>query len=245
MPTSQHIKLIEDAWCSEMLGLPCWSIVNLCPSLQPLDPDQLLSRINTLLAEAGPISLVTLKIPPSLTDIVNSLLSEQTWLVDTELIFRLGGIRSVGCDSHVRFVPQVDPVPFLPLADEMRWSRFFLDKRLERQRVKRLWLESLINHCQGRSDELAVYWQNSKPAGLVTLNFEGSRLRLFLVGVLPAFQRQGVGSELLKAVIFKYGNDYEIIVETSCQNIAAQRLYQMAGFQLDGCHYILHGLNEG
>lgn len=88
---------------------------------------------------------------------------------------------------------------------------------------------------------LAVALRDNRPVGLIVMNIGNEKaINLFMVGVLPDYQRRGVGTDLLMAVSKKYGKNYEILVETSSRNIAACKLYQNMGFELYATRYILH-----
>ena len=234
------LLLQESPWDSEQLAISCATIAN--DTVFQCCPDkEIYQRIQWLLEENKEISFVTFKIPGNCADMLNILVKHLADFVDVELVYRLTALQPVAPSDTVVFVESWDATDFMPLAKEMTWSRFFLEKNISEKTAVRLWQSSITNHCQGRADMLAVCLLENKPAGLVTINFKDQqRLELFMVGVLPEFQGRGVGTSLMQAISQKYGAEYEIFVETSHRNIAANRLYQKTGFSLYDSRYILH-----
>jgi len=226
-------------WDSEQLGLSAGLVANEALIARYPAPD-VFDRIRAILAQKPEISFITFKIPDSCTDIVNMLVRGPADFIDTELIYRFSGPVGKSSACQVIFTEQWQGEEFVPLASEMRWSRFFLDKRIAAAKADGLWRTSIANHCQGRADQLAVALLDGQPAGLVVITAAGGEKALFLVGVLPEYQGRGIGTALLKAVTDRYGATAPLYVETSSRNLAANRLYQKAGFVLHRTRYILH-----
>ncbi len=239
---SEHIVFKKLEWDTEQLCIGCGLID--C-SLDVDDQRKIFSRIDNLIKKnSEEISFITIRLACTFTSVLNRLLKGTTDFIDTELIYIFKGVQQKQ-SSDVNFVKTHNPDVFLSLAEEMRWSRLFLDKRISPENALALWKKSISNHCVGRSDELAIAFVDGKPAGLVTIHFENERtIRLFIVGVLPQFQKRGVGTELLVSITKRYGKQYDIFVETSSMNVAAQRLYQKVGFSLNNMRYILHYMDR-
>lgn len=230
------------SWDSEQLGIPCGMID--CTSCS-FDQSEVVERIEELLNKNCDVQFITIKLSSCYSDLINRLIREQADLIDVELVFKFSCASPVNVKtvSSIQFMQTLDPDPLLPLAEEMRWSRLQIDKRFPRDKVVSMWKESIRNYCQGRADEIAVAYREDTPAGMITVNFIAKdSVNLFMVGVLPEFQKQGVGTELVQAVTLRYGGLRDIYVETSIQNEAAIRLYQKAGFRLGYTRYILHKL---
>ncbi|MEW5772137.1 MAG: GNAT family N-acetyltransferase [Thermodesulfobacteriota bacterium] len=123
-----------------------------------------------------------------------------------------------------------DPEPFLPLAGEMRHSRFYLDPGIGEERARRVWQTSIEEHCRGLAQEIAVAELDGRPAGLATVHLADDTARLHIVGVLGWARGRGVGARLMQAVIARHGGDRTLSVEAFAANEAACALYEKAGF---------------
>ena len=116
-----------------------------------------------------------------------------------------------------------------------------MDKKIPRDKARKLWADSIRNHCMGRADRLAVVYLQGQPVGMATINFGDNKIiNLHIIGVLKSFQGQGIGSSLMSRITKEYGDKHEVFVETQSLNKSAQRLYKHAGFFLDSMRYILH-----
>ena len=69
--------------------------------------------------------------------------------------------------------------------------------------------------------------------GFITCIKEGSYGKIGLLGIDPTSQRKGIGSSLVNAALhwFECEGISTVEVVTQGSNIAAQRLYQQAGFR--------------
>jgi ribosomal protein S18 acetylase RimI-like enzyme len=116
-----------------------------------------------------------------------------------------------------------------------------MDDNIPRDKARKLWSESIRNHCMGRADRLAIVYVQEQPVGMATLNFgDNKNINLHIVGVLKSFQGHGIGSSLMSRITKEYGGKHEIFVEAQSLNKGAQRFYKRAGFFLDSMRYILH-----
>jgi ribosomal protein S18 acetylase RimI-like enzyme len=173
-------------------------------------------------------------------------LNIEKWLMVNFKINRLPKIHIV--DRYFKAVEKLGVVNdkkgldyFIPLADEMIFSRFYMDKKIPRDKARKLWADSIRNHCMGRADRLAIVYDKGEPVGMATINFGDNKIiNLHIIGVLKSFQGQGIGSSLMSRITKEYGDKHEIFVETQSLNKSAQRLYKHAGFFLDSMRYILH-----
>ncbi len=231
-------------WDTEMLGVVSGLID--CTALAGVaDQAGLAARLARLIEADPEVEFTAIKLPTRFSETLDILLSWRARLIDVEMVFvhRAQAATERG-DGAVVFTDRIDRETFTDLAEEMVYSRFFMDPFIPRTKAAALWRESLANHCQGRADLLAVAFRGGRPAGLTTLKFaaDGS-IDLHIVGVLREFRGRGVGSELLTAVTARYGYDYRIAVETSARNLPAQGLYRKAGFRLDSMRHVLHVWN--
>ena len=235
-----NVMLEKLLWDSEQLSLSC-GLIDCSIIHKDTDQRRLFDQIDRLLKENSEVAFITIKLSFILTDILNRLVKNGANFIDTELIFRFNGVQHRECNTEISFVKTYAPEFFTPLSRDMKWSRFFLDDCIPGKKAEKLWMESIKNHCQGRAHLLAICFWEGKPAGFATINFDKEKKsRLFFVGVLSQYRKQGIGTDLLIAVTKKYGERYDIYVETSAMNIVAQKLYQKAGFKLHSARYILH-----
>ena len=238
------IKLYFLEWDTEQFGFPC-GIIDCSSYSKTISQYQLIERISYLLDHNSYIQFITLKLSCFYNDVFNYLVKKSYCkLIDTELILKLINFNNFKINTtgiNVIFTNTIDPNSFLPLMKDIEWNRFCLDDRINKKQSTKLWQDSLINHCSGLADDIAVAFFDKKPAGLILLkNISSISTTLFFVGVLKEFKRRGIGSELIKSVSIKYEKVPNIFVETSCRNIPAQKLYQKNGFIIDNIRYILH-----
>ena len=239
------IKFIFSEWDTEQFGFPC-GIIDCSLYSNKISQCQMIERINSLIDDHLDVNFITLKISCFYNDILNDLIKRNNFkIIDTELIFKFMKLQNNHSKNNNRicivYQKSIDPEFFFPLINDINWSRFFLDTRINKENSIKMWKNSLINHCSGRSDDIAIAYINKKPAGIIFIkSITSLRLSLFFVGVLNEYRKKGIASELLRSVSIKYGNTSNIFVETSSKNIFAQRLYQKNGFILDDLRYIIH-----
>ena len=236
----EDLKFEDLEWDSEKLGVSCGRIIYDDISVES-DSVKLLDAFKRLISEKREVNFITIKLHPAFRLVVNGLVKSCAKLIDTEIVFKLNktGNSNVGCE--VEIVKECDPSRFVPLADEMVYSRFFLDQEIPKIKARELWADSIKNYCLGRADNLAIAYIKESPVGIVSIDFlDNNRINLHIVGVLKEFQGRGVGSSMITKIADRYGGKYNIFVEASSMNIQAINLYQKSGFILDSMHYILH-----
>jgi len=227
-------------WDSKQLDLKCGLI-----SFRDVSPNinqyKLADNLIKIIAENKSADLITIKLPGDFPIVLDCLLKNSARFIDTELIYKFDHASGVNNEHTVNFFDSFDPDLFTPLADEMIFSRFYMDKKIPRDKARKLWADSIRNHCMGRADRLAVVYLQGQPVGMATINFgDNNVINLHIVGILKQFQGRGLGCSLIARITKEYSSNYEIFVETQSLNRSAQRLYQRAGFFLDSMRYILH-----
>lgn len=228
-------------WDSEQLGIPC-GLINLSKRKQLSASHELAAQVKILIEQSGHLEFITVKLAAPCITAVNTLITMGSRLIDNELVF-ISSKADTPADGDYRFVfcAETDPDPFLPLADEMQFSRFFVDTRIPKHKACRLWQASIRNHCNGLADKLLVAYCDDRPCGLIVMKFENKRdLILPIVGVLNGYREKGIGRRMLGKIIGRYGNSHQIFVETQSTNQPAQKLYLSAGFRCHGMTHILH-----
>lgn len=190
--------------------------------------------------------LIVYKLPSNYLSLAQGLIKKGASLIDIELTFiypkaktprrlRLAG------NLKCRFLKRFNEKYFLSLAEDMQFSRFFLDRNIPYEKAVSVWRESLKNHCRGYADKLLVAFYKDDPCGIIALKTKAKgSLSLNIVGVLRKFRNLGIGSRMLDFLISNQAAASDIFVEASSKNIPAQRIYQGAGFKLYDLRFIIH-----
>ena len=227
-------------WDSMQLDLQCGQIGfrDISPNINQYE---LANNVIKIIAENKDADFITVKLPGDFPIVLDYLLKNSARFIDTELIYKFGHTSDVRDEHTVNFFDSFDPDLFIPLADEMIFSRFYVDNKIPRDKARKLWSDSIRNHCMGRADRLAIVYEKGQPVGMASINFKDNKvITLHTVGVLKPFQKHGLGRSLISRITKEYGDKYEIFVETQLLNRSARRLYQRTGFFLDSMRYILH-----
>jgi len=135
--------------------------------------------------------------------------------------------------------------PFLrPIAREsFRGTRFDADPGFPRGRAADLYDVWLELSCAGWAQRVMVGVVDGEPAGFVTSHDDGGGAwRIGLIGVGERARGRGLGRALVDAAIdaASAAGGVTISVATQGANIAAQRLYQSAGFRTSSVQVWYH-----
>jgi ribosomal protein S18 acetylase RimI-like enzyme len=138
----------------------------------------------------------------------------------------------------------VDPLEAIA-REAHRDSRFFFDVNFPKERAEDLFATWIAADCRGRADMvLTVEHQQGRPLGYVTCNLskDSHTGRIGLVGVGAGYRGKGVGKALISGALqwFWSAGAKKVFVVTQARNIAAQRLYQAAGFRVDNVRVWYH-----
>jgi GNAT superfamily N-acetyltransferase len=112
-------------------------------------------------------------------------------------------------------------------------TRFDADRRFASDRVRDLYDVWLTKSCDGWAETVLVALDGNVPAGFVTCHDDGGGAsRIGLIGVADFARGRGNGRALVQAAVACAGGRGArvLTVATQARNIAAQRLYQRAGF---------------
>jgi len=123
-------------------------------------------------------------------------------------------------------------------------SRFFFDTNFPRARAEDLFATWIAKDCAGRADKVLVERDSRGPLGYITCNLDkdSNTGRIGLVGVASEFRGKGVGKTLICGALqwFRSVGAQKIAVITQMRNVAAQRLYQGAGFRTESVRVWYH-----
>ena len=117
-------------------------------------------------------------------------------------------------------------------------SRFFFDTNFPRERAEGLFATWIAKDCEGRADKvLTAESGNGGPLGYITCNLgkDSHTGRIGLVGVAAKSRGKGLGKMLISEALgwFRSVGVQKVSVVTQMRNVAAQRLYQAAGFRTE------------
>lgn len=114
-------------------------------------------------------------------------------------------------------------------------SRFFKDRGFPVHRAEELYAEWIRRDHRQHAVLTAICPTTGEPAGYVTCQISAQPRsgRISLIAVAASHQGRGVGRALVEAALdwFHTAACTEVRVATQASNVAAQRLYQAAGFR--------------
>jgi N-acetylglutamate synthase-like GNAT family acetyltransferase len=114
-------------------------------------------------------------------------------------------------------------------------SRFYNDRHFSRERCDELYRVWIENSCQGWADHVVVVERDGNAIGYLTVHLrEPDSASIGLVGVDPAYRRQGIGAHLMSGALEWIAGQSVTRVWTATQgrNAASQGFFQKAGFRL-------------
>jgi len=124
-------------------------------------------------------------------------------------------------------------------------SRFFFDTNFPRAQAEELFATWIVKDCEGRADKVFIAERkNSGPLGYITCNLskDSQTGRISLVGVAAECRGRGLGKMLVSQALewIRSAGAQKVFVVTQARNVAAQRLYQAAGFRTDSVKVWYH-----
>ena len=123
------------------------------------------------------------------------------------------------------------------------YSRFNVDKKIGRSKYEALykaWINNSVNKKIAK--EVLVYMENQIIAGFVTLGEKNSRADIGIISVDSDHRGKGIGKSLMLNAEnwFANRNYIHIQVVTQGDNLAACRLYESCGYEIDRLEYLYH-----
>lgn len=111
-------------------------------------------------------------------------------------------------------------------------SRFYYDTQVPKEKADALYETWITNSCNGYADTVLIAEFNDQPVGYITCHIKDQVGSIGLAGVGEAARGRGIGRVLVDAALcwFAQHGMVQVTVVTQGRNIAAQRLYQRAGF---------------
>jgi len=145
---------------------------------------------------------------------------------------------------------QPDDVPRLRAItrDSYTDSRYYHDPCFTRAQADALYETWISNSCAGYADAVLVAEHNGLISGFISCHLRDTSETdarigdIGLVGVAQESRGQQVGGQLVRAALdwFSAHDATRVQVVTQARNVAAQRLYQRAGFVTDSIAYWYH-----
>jgi dTDP-4-amino-4,6-dideoxy-D-galactose acyltransferase len=123
-------------------------------------------------------------------------------------------------------------------------SRFYQDGHFDRERCDSLYATWITKSCEGRSETVLIAEDNKEPIGYITCDrAENGNGQIGLVAVSEQAAGKGWGTRLVRGALDWFSSrkvDKVEVVTQGC-NVAAQRLYQRAGFVTKSVELWFHG----
>lgn len=116
-------------------------------------------------------------------------------------------------------------------------SRFYNDRHFARHQCDELYRVWIEKSCQGWADHVVVVERDGSAIGYLTVHLrESNTASVGLVGVAPAYRRQGIGARLMGGALAWISGQSVGSVWTATQgrNAASQAYFQGAGFRPTG-----------
>ncbi|MCW5831498.1 MAG: GNAT family N-acetyltransferase [Labilithrix sp.] len=216
-------------WDTEHFGVSVGRID--CASL---GPDELAKAFDA--CKARGIACVYCLLPADEQGAVRVLEACRARFVDVRMTLdrSLEGVRLEAPATTRAAIVEGDLEPIRALAGTShRDSRFYADPRFSRERcdeLYRIWIDKSV-----RDERAMVVTEGAvgDPAGYVSCHVDGQTGTIGLVSVRPDRRGHGVGARLISGALswFASAGVTRISVVTQARNVAAQRLYQAAGFR--------------
>ncbi|QBO36575.1 ribosomal-protein-alanine N-acetyltransferase [Periweissella cryptocerci] len=92
--------------------------------------------------------------------------------------------------------------------------------------------QTFIHDLANQHASYQVILVNDIPAGFVAGTLIIDELSISNVAIIPAFQKQGLATKMMRAWLQKFPTDTHIFLEVRESNVSARRLYEKLGFTL-------------
>lgn len=233
------------AWDSEFFGLPIARTQT--PFLKAQEMEQVVraceqARVQCLYCELDPEDAAALEQAQKLgfrfVELRMVLHHDLRQPADAAPASPAGAALAVDVQPQPEDMPALEEIA-LAIAPQ---SRFAVDLRFGAEASRRLYLRWLHNSLRDSAVTFLLMRQAGQVAGFATLKPAGSDRRLELIGVAPTARGQGIGAQLLRAVVSSAAaaGAAQVTVVTQGRNTSAVRMYERAGFRLAHVTYYFH-----
>lgn len=232
-PFCLDYSLTKDDWLSGILGKSAWRLEREKPG----------SSLATVLAKPGGFAYA--KTGTTEIALTSHLTDHGFRVIDTALTFE--GLPNGAKSPMVRHAKPSDRDVVSSIAGSaFRFSRFHLDPRIQEKdanKIKFAWASNFFDGLRG--NDMVVAEREGKVVGfLLLIHGLAGYLTIDLIGVLPTWQGQGIGREMIAfAAQSKFDNGLSpagMLVGTQAANIPSVRLYESLGFRMKSTQFILH-----
>jgi ribosomal protein S18 acetylase RimI-like enzyme len=244
---ADHPAVRADAWLTSVFARPVFQVRT--DGLDPRESAALTQRHALGQTQA----FYYAKVGVSAIATVDALTRAGMTVVDVNVTFGIDSSRVPAPTTmpapavEIRAAEDADRDEVLRIAEScFRYSRFHLDPLVPvavANAIKREWIASYFSRLRG--ERLWVALMEGRRAGfLAVVGGEDGPLRhktIDLIGVAPSFHRRGIGRALVSFFLGTYASACDRLrVGTQIANTPSTRLYEQAGFSIDGAQYVLH-----
>jgi len=228
-------------WDSEFFGFPIARLDDPTPSAEAI------ASVLQWAAEDG-IACLYFEAPAGSTETIRLAEQNGFQLVDVRLVLSLETLdraKDTAADTSitVRSMAERDLEPLKEIAGTVFTNtRYYADQGFSRARCAELYRVWLEKSYRDREQHVLVAETQGRPAGFVTLQVESDTGRIGLFGAAADAQGKGLGQALLAdaASWFTGKGLKRVVTVTQGRSVAAQRVYQRAGFVTDRVSLYYH-----
>ncbi len=113
-----------------------------------------------------------------------------------------------------------------------RDDRYHMDQNIDDEIANEIKSKWVFNSVSGRADTVFICELNGKTVGFNACMYRDDIAIIDLIGVLPDYQGQGIGNQLIQAMDSHYSKSTTAIqLGTQLTNIASQNFYKNLGFK--------------
>ncbi len=195
--------------------------------------------------------LLLTKLPPTPSSLIHQAEDKGFHFIGVELnLQRLSGEpfapTTASSSHHIRVLYKELPhfkINGFHIAD----SRFMLDERCAKRLPSHFWDSMIRNHCTEYADAVVCMIDSKNQLiGFISCLRRDMFLDLFMVGMHPDHQRQGIGGALMREA-YRIAATENLTITTSCfaHNVAAMNFYMSHRFTVVRSVVVMHRWKKG
>jgi len=121
-------------------------------------------------------------------------------------------------------------------------THYFSNPLLDKVKITEGYTEWAVNSIDVPDNLHLVVYKNDLPVGFITCRYNNTFAEIVLNGVLPAYQKTGIYTDMIRYVKehFRKQNIAMIMVSTQIQNFPVQRAWNKEGFVLSSAYVTIH-----